>query len=353
MSLDALVEAVGQSLGDARQLYGPAPQAGGFGSTDGLSAGRDGVAQAGRAADQQWRGAGGSTYVQAAGNHVTALDSVIGADQGTAPGLDGSADQSRQGRNGMNTVVEDTRNGVAALAPSTDTPAGKQQLVTHLQGQLQRAKTLLQVSEQRNAAMAQMIRNASMGYRGGGGMGGGMPGMGGGMPTAMMPGGGAGGMGFPNLAALGLTRNEAARGQQSGLNLRSESVPHTPGAASIRAAINAALDVKGVTNPAARANWEAGMMTVSGRESSNNPDAVNNSDSNAAAANPSEGAFQMTRATFAAHHEPGTSTNVRDPVAQAAAFMNYVQTRYHVAADGSNLAAQVQQADPTRPPHAY
>jgi peptidoglycan DL-endopeptidase CwlO len=215
MSLDALVEAVGQSLGDARQLYGPAPQDGAFGSTDGLSAGRDGVAQASGAADQHWRGVGGSTYVQAAGNHVEALDSVIGADQGTAPGLDGSADQSRQGRNAMTTVVEDTRNGVAALAPSTDTPAGKQQLVTHLQGQLQRAKTLLQVSEQRNAAMAQMIRNASMGYRGTG-MGGGMPGMGGEMPTGMAPGGGAGGMGFPNLAALGLTRNEAGLGAPPG-----------------------------------------------------------------------------------------------------------------------------------------
>ena len=239
MSLDALVEAVGQSLGDARQLYGPAPQAGGFGSTDGLSAGRDGVAQAGGAADQQWRGAGGSTYVQAAGNHVTALDSVIGADEGTAPGLDGSADQSRQGRNGMNTVVEDTRNGVAALAPSTDTPAGKQQLVTHLQGQLQRAKTLLQVSEQRNAAMAQMIRNASMGYRGGGAMGGGMPGMGGGMPTAMMPGGGAGAMGFPNLAALGLTRNEAALGALPG------SQTAGPGGPSAHDAVRAALSKLG------------------------------------------------------------------------------------------------------------
>jgi hypothetical protein len=110
------------------------------------------------------------------------------------------------------TVVEDTRNGVAALAPSTDTPAGKQQLVTHLQGQLQRAKTLLQVSEQRNAAMAQMIRSASMGYRGAAGMGGGMPGMGGGMPTGMSPGGGAGGMG----GAAPLTMHPESQGPHSG-----------------------------------------------------------------------------------------------------------------------------------------
>ena len=104
----------------------------------------------------------------------------------------------------MDRVVGDTRNGVAASAPSTDTPAGKQQLVNHLQGQLDRAKALLQASERRNVALAAMIRNAAGGYRAG------MPAMGGmrGAPMMGAPAGmGGGGLGMPNLSGLtGLTR---------------------------------------------------------------------------------------------------------------------------------------------------
>ena len=47
MSLEGLVAQVGQVLGDARSLYGTAPQGGGWSSTQALSAGRDGIATAG------------------------------------------------------------------------------------------------------------------------------------------------------------------------------------------------------------------------------------------------------------------------------------------------------------------
>jgi hypothetical protein len=53
----------------------------------------------------------------------------------------------------------------------------------------------------------------------------------------------------------------------AGLHLRSDDIPNAPGAATIRAAIQKALDIKGITNPIARANWESGMMVVSDRES--------------------------------------------------------------------------------------
>ena len=53
--------------------------------------------------------------------------------EGTGPGLTATAGTAAQGRGGMDTVLSDTRAGVAALAPSTDTPAGKHQLVEHLQ----------------------------------------------------------------------------------------------------------------------------------------------------------------------------------------------------------------------------
>ncbi|MGY4646600.1 hypothetical protein [Mycobacterium sp. URHB0021] len=51
----------------------------------------------------------------------------------------------------MNSVVSDTRNGVNAIAPSTDTPAGKQVLVHHLGSELDRAKALLTQSKQRTS----------------------------------------------------------------------------------------------------------------------------------------------------------------------------------------------------------
>jgi cell wall-associated NlpC family hydrolase len=198
MSLDGLVVQVGQLLGDARGLYGPAPQSGGWSSTVGLRSGRDGVAQAGGVAPG-WAGAASSTHAAATGGRVLALDHVIGADGQTASGFGGAAETSQSGRSGMNGVVEDTRRGVAAIAPSTDTPAGKRQLVDHLQSQLDRAKALLTVSEQRNVMLAQMIRGGAAGYRGG-------PPMAGAMPPMM--GGGMGGMsptslgGIPNLGAM-------------------------------------------------------------------------------------------------------------------------------------------------------
>ncbi|WP_207547259.1 hypothetical protein [Mycobacterium talmoniae] len=122
---------------------------------------------------------------------------------------------------------------------------------------------------------------------------------------------------------------------------------------SVRDAIDQALDIKGITDPQARADWAAGMITVADRESNGNVNAINNSDANAAKGTPSAGAFQFIEPTFRAYHEPGTSTVLNDPVAQAAAFINYAMGRYHVSADGHDLAAKIQQADPTRPPHGY
>jgi peptidoglycan DL-endopeptidase CwlO len=110
----------------------------------------------------------------------------------------------------MDRVIGDARSGVAAIAPATGTPAGKQELVRHLQGQLDRAKDLLKVSEQRNMELAALIERGSAGYNPmaaanpmGGVMGGGMP---------MGLGGGGGGLGsgfsIPGLDNLtGLTRN--------------------------------------------------------------------------------------------------------------------------------------------------
>jgi peptidoglycan DL-endopeptidase CwlO len=250
MSLDALVAEVGQVLGDARRLYGPAPTAGGWSSTPALSAGKDGLSQAGGVL-AGWGGASSTTHLSANGGRVLALDSIIGADRGTTPGLTGAAQTAQSGGAGMDEVNADTRRGVAAIAPSTDTPAGKTQLVDHLQSQLDRAKALLKASESRNVMLANLIRSGAGGYGAGMPMGGGMGGlMGGGMPMGGM---GMSGGGLPGLGGTGLIPNLSAFTRTNGRNLNGPGAApglDTPAAAVVggplaQIAVKSAMNKRG------------------------------------------------------------------------------------------------------------
>jgi hypothetical protein len=64
------------------------------------------------------------------------------------------------------------------------------------------------------------------------------------------------------------------------------------------------------------------------RESSGNPLAINNWDSNAKAGIPSKGLLQVIDPTFKAYHVPGTSMNPYDPVANITAACNYAAAKY-------------------------
>jgi hypothetical protein len=355
MSLDELVAEAGRALGGARSLFGPAPADGGWSSTQALSAGREAVGQAARAAGASWSGSAAKGYGIAAGGQRWALDSTIGADGGTGPPVTGSGQAAADGGGAMDGVIGDARSGVAAIAPATGTPAGKQELVRHLQGQLDRAKDLLKVSEQRNMELAALIERGSAGYNpmaAANPMGGAV--MGAGMPSGLGGGGGGLGSGFsiPGLDNLsGLTRTHHhdpnPRADDEGPTLAADE-PTGPGPERERAAIHRALDIKGIHDPVARARWEAGMMLVTKRESTYNNGAENESDGN-----PAVGSYQFKLATFRAYHEPGTADDRKDNVAAACAFINYARGHYHVAADASNLAANIQQADPTRPAAPY
>jgi SLT domain-containing protein len=125
------------------------------------------------------------------------------------------------------------------------------------------------------------------------------------------------------------------------------------GRAAVLTAIRKALDIKGIHDPAARARWARGMDLVARRESNYDAYAENKWDSNAVRGTPSKGAWQFIAPTFAAYHQPGTSASIHDLVAQACAFINYAQRRYGVAADASDLADRIQQADPRRGPRGY
>ncbi|MFB8247643.1 transglycosylase SLT domain-containing protein [Streptomyces sp. NPDC055952] len=64
------------------------------------------------------------------------------------------------------------------------------------------------------------------------------------------------------------------------------------------------------------------------RESSGNPLAINNWDSNAAKGTPSKGLLQVIDPTFAAYHVDGTPFDPYDPVANITAACNYAADRY-------------------------
>ncbi|MGW2864294.1 transglycosylase SLT domain-containing protein [Streptomyces sp. NPDC001205] len=110
----------------------------------------------------------------------------------------------------------------------------------------------------------------------------------------------------------------------------------------IAQAIAKAMGLTGVSG----SRWADGIATIIRRESGGNPRAINNWDSNAKAGDASRGLMQVIPSTFKAFHQAGTSWDIFDPVANIAAAINYIKSRYK---DISN----VQQADPSKPAKGY
>lgn len=121
------------------------------------------------------------------------------------------------------------------------------------------------------------------------------------------------------------------------------------------------FQIMGITDPTAQAHWTTGILTAASRESSYDLNAINNYDLNAHGPIQSDGyplycsrgVMQCIPPTFAQYHESGTSNDIYDGVANTCASMNYVMSVYGVARDGHNLASNVQQFDPNRPPRGY
>jgi SLT domain-containing protein len=134
---------------------------------------------------------------------------------------------------------------------------------------------------------------------------------------------------------------------------------HPPG--HVRRWIAAALDHLGINDPAARRRWMRGYETLIARESGGHPSVIASDPATAAGVMQPDGRgsgfargiAQTIPATFARYHQPGTSTNIYDPIANICASMNYVIHRYGVSLTGENLAAMVQQADAHRSPKGY
>lgn len=165
-SLDELVAAAGRALSDGRRLFGVSPvNAGGWSSAPALVAGRQGVLAVGGAAAAGWVGVAASTYGRRNASEVRALGNTVVADDRTVPALTNVSHVAASGATSMDNLIAETRAGVAMIARSENSPAGRQELAAYLQEQVARAKAVLQTSQQDSHELAVSIKNGSGGYR--------------------------------------------------------------------------------------------------------------------------------------------------------------------------------------------
>jgi SLT domain-containing protein len=231
---------------------------------------------------------------------------------------DAHADHTR-GRRAARAVLEDAHGDTM---PAADTPLGRREALRRMAARLQMQRRRIHRSRHGALLLARRLRR--LGY-------------------------------LSHTAATRRTSGAAAIPLSAVRYTRSFPAGH------IRARIAEALDHMGITDPAARRNWLRGYETLIARESGGRPSAVASEPATAAGPAQSDGhglgyargITQTIPATFARYHQPGTSTNIYDPVANICASMNYVMHRYGVTANGENLVALVQQAVARRPPRGY
>jgi hypothetical protein len=218
--------------------------------------------------------------------------------------LEHSAANSTLGRDKINQIINQVSSTLQALGPIASSPTGQMAVLSTITSGLQSAGAVLGDAVGQDGLNAATIKNMSADY----------------------------------VKDLTAAPDTGAGGDGSG----------SPTQWAIKA-----LAANGITDPRAIRNWLPGLLTMGKRESGHNPNAVNRTDSNAAKGTPSKGWLQCIDPTFAAHWRPGTSRNIFDPVANAAAAIHYMMTRYRVSADGSDLTAKVQQANPYLSPKGY
>jgi hypothetical protein len=367
------VRAVGGLMGNARDAFGtgvigartelrgpgrrPAPPA----SANGL-------------ADQAARDAGAAVDRQA--QRVQALDDEIG------PAITGAADAEHTGRRRVDAAIDQAVADIAVLSPASSTPCGQQVLVEALTERLHATKRALEDGDRDAATRAASAHAGTADYNATARFGGpsatplpipAIPQLPQLVPATMLPLAGLAqvpGMlaGRPGSAPMSEARDELADSRERSSaaaiplgEVRYERGGFERGRDAFRGYVAKTLDTIGITDQHARNNWMRGLLVAASRESSFNPDAVNLSDSNArgmrmpdgAPAQASRGGLQTIPTTFAGNHQPGTSTNIYDPVANIASAMNYVMRRYGVSRDGADLAARVPQFNPDHAPQGY
>jgi SLT domain-containing protein len=257
----------------------------------------------------------------AAGPAIVGLRRAAGMDTELAAVLADARTDHTWGSGATRAVLADAH---ADSMPAADTPLGQREALRRMAARLQLQRRTLHRSHQHSRLLAHRARRLAYLHR-------------------------------HHIAPAG--RLSAVRAIPLGA-LRYDRL-FAPG--QVRRHIAAALDHLGITDPGARRNWLRGYESLVARESGGRPSAVAAEPATTRGAAQADGhglgyargITQTIPATFARYHQPGTSTNIFDPVANICASMNYVMHRYGVSADGANLVALVQQADARRLPKGY
>lgn len=250
-------------------------------------------------------GSPGDAYQSEIGDQSNQAQALDHLEKNLRKTLDDSAANSTMGRDKVQQIISQVKSNLQALGPIANTPTGQLGVLSAITQGLQQAGAVLSQAVGKDALNAGTVKKMSLDY---------------------------------------------LKDLQSGPN--DQNRQEMPAGGPQRWAMEA-LRANGITDPRAIANWLPGLMTMGRRESGHNPFAQNNWDSNAAKGTPSKGWMQTIQSTFDSHWRPGTSRNIFDPVSNAAAAIHYVMTRYHVSADGSDLMAKVQQANPNAAPKGY
>ena len=272
--MGAVVAQVAAVLGRGHALFGDPPSSGGVrgrGGGQNTGAARGSLVRSGQ---QRMSGAVGSIAPPATGFspgvRARRWTGLAGADERLSGQLQAAADADRAGRGSSGAVVSGAAADTAGLAPYSATPAGQKALLTALRARVAQQQQVVRTYQDRAAQMAALLR--SMAYA------------------------------APRRARRWRRGGDAARWRRRAARRRrpDDSVRGLgpapaaglcahPRARAIRAAIERALDVKGIRDPRARAFWTAGLMTIASRESGFDPNAVNDRRRQRAARHPVAG----------------------------------------------------------------
>ncbi|MEE6140329.1 hypothetical protein SKC41_28930 [Mycobacterium sp. 050128] len=217
MSIDALVQHVGQVLNRGHALFGQ-PGTGGDVAAGRSDAALAGAAELVRHSQQRMSGLSGvlpATYTTFATDAAPGLGRVSTADNRLGTQIHDAVQVDWTGGANSGSVVKGAAADTTTLAPVSGTPAGQRALIATLRARLAQQQQIVNAHKARDAQLASMVRSMLYSRRRGSG-GGGMP-MGG-MPFGGGgggPGGGTGGGG--GLSGLsGLISPLAALGRGSG-----------------------------------------------------------------------------------------------------------------------------------------
>jgi Transglycosylase SLT domain len=248
------------------------------------------------------------------------LRHTAATDRELAAALTAARTEHASGRQGTRRVLDDARSD---WMPAADTLLGRQEALRRMVARLRHQRRYLHRSRRNSHRLAQRLRRSA------------------------------------ELRRRHVSARHASSSGALPLSAIRYEKAFPPG--HVRQRIIAALDHLGITEPAARRNWIRGYETLIARESGGGPSVVAPEPATVPGAMQPDGRglgfargiAQTIPATFARYHQPGTSTNIYDPVANICASMNYVIHRYGVNPNGENLASVVQQADARRPPKGY